>query len=257
MNVQTWKRKEYESWDEAFRGLSPIIRQQSVRVAEYTRVLFVVACKQHFCDNTRDGEDRMRGAYADLAYKCGMYHQLGKALVPHEYQIWQNDFTEEEQEVYKKYTSDGRLLVAALQDKNIRAREKRKGVLIELPTNNIPFLMLRESCEQHMERFDGSGYPKGLQGEEISPIAQIVGLAKELDRIASETKSETPFEIAIDTLMAEADKAFSKQLLDVLDAAKEECRNIQEIYRGIVGVSAVRKAQAQGRRLKRRRESFF
>ena len=230
MNEQTWKRKEYESWDEAFRGLSPIIRQQSVRVAAYTRELFVVACQQHFCDSTKEGEARMRGAYADLAYKCGIYHQLGKALVPHEYQIWQNDFTEEEQEVYKKYTTDGRLLAAALQDKNIRAREKRKGVLIELPTNNIPFLMLRESCEQHMERFDGSGYPKGLKGDEISPIAQIVGLAKELDRIASETKSETPFEIAIDTLMAEADKAFSKQLLDVLDAAKEECRNIYNKY---------------------------
>lgn len=230
MNEQTWKRKEYESWDEAFRGLSPIIRQQSVRIAAYTRELFVVACQQHFCDSTKDGEARMRGAYADLAYKCGMYHQLGKALVPHEYQIWQNDFTEEEQEVYKKYTVDGRLLVASLQDKNIRAREKRKGVLIELPTNNIPFLMLRESCEQHMERFDGSGYPKGLKGNEISPIAQIVGLAKELDRIASETKSETPFEIAIDTLMADVDKAWSKQLLDVLDAAKEECRNIYNKY---------------------------
>ena len=38
----------------------------------------------------------MKGKYADLAYKCGMYHQLGKALVPPEYQIWNNGFTEEE-----------------------------------------------------------------------------------------------------------------------------------------------------------------
>ena len=230
MNEQAWKRKEYESWDEAFRGLSPIIRQQSVRVAAYTRELFVVACQMHFGVETKDGESRMRGSYADLAYKCGMYHQLGKALVPPEYQIWQNDFTEEEKKVYEKYTVDGRLLVATLQDKGIRAREKRKGLLGESPTSNIPFLMLRESCEQHMERFDGSGYPKGLKESEISPIAQIVGLAKELDRIASETKSETPFEIAINTLMADAGKAWSEQLLAVLEAAKEECREIYNKY---------------------------
>ena len=230
MSEQVWKRKEYESWDEAFRGLSPIIRQQSVRVAAYTRVLFVAACEMHFGSETKDGEVRMRGAYADLAYKCGMYHQLGKALVPHEYQILQKDFTEEEKTVYKKYTTDGRLLVANLQEKGTRARDKRKGTLSESPTSNIPFLMLRESCEQHMERFDGSGYPKGLKGSEISPIAQIVGLAKELDRLASETKSETPFEIAIDTLMADKDKEWSEQLLAVLEAAKEECRDIYNKY---------------------------
>ena len=42
---QNWKRKEYESWDEAFRALTPIVRQQSVRVAAYTQVLFVKAVK--------------------------------------------------------------------------------------------------------------------------------------------------------------------------------------------------------------------
>ncbi|MBR6768949.1 MAG: EAL domain-containing protein [Clostridia bacterium] len=230
MNEQVWKRKEYESWDEAFRGLSPIIRQQSVRIAAYTRELFVAACQMHFGAETKDGEARMRGAYADLAYKCGMYHQLGKALVPHEYQILQKDFTEEEEKVYQKYTTDGRLLVATLQEKTTRARERRKGVLSESPTSNIPFLMLRESCEQHMERFDGSGYPKGLKGEEISPIAQLVGLAKELDRLASETKSETPFEFAIDTLMAGKDVEWSAPLLEVLEAAKQECREVYIKY---------------------------
>ena len=40
---QNWKRKEYETWDEAFRGMSPVVRQQSVRVAAYTQALFVQA----------------------------------------------------------------------------------------------------------------------------------------------------------------------------------------------------------------------
>ena len=230
MNEQTWTRKEYESWDEAFRGLAPIIRQQSVRVADYTRALFVVASKKGFGRDVKGGADRMRGAYADLAFKCGVYHQLGKALVPHEYQIWQSDFTEEEKTVYKKYTTDGRLLISSLQMKGERVREKRKGRMGEFPTDNIPFLMLRESCEQHMERYDGSGYPKGLKDKEISPIAQIVGLAKELDRLASETKSETPFNFAMNKLREGKGKEWSEQLISVLDGAEEECRNIYNKY---------------------------
>jgi EAL domain-containing protein (putative c-di-GMP-specific phosphodiesterase class I) len=227
---QNWKRKEYASWDEAFRGLAPLVRQQSVRVAAYTQVLFVQACKLHYGMETKDGEERMRGQYADLAYKCGMYHQLGKALVPPEYQLWQQDFTEEEVAVYKKYTSDGRLLVANLQEKSTRAKEKRKGELIELPTRNVPFLMLRETCEQHMERYDGSGYPSGRRGGDISPIAQIVGLAKELDRIASETKSETPFDIAYEQMIAGKGTQWSPALIGVLIAAKEQCRAVYNKY---------------------------
>ncbi len=230
MRKLKWKRKEYESWDEAFRGLTPVIRQQSVRVAAYTQALFVEACKQHFGANTKDGELRMRGQYADVAYKCGMYHQLGKALVPPEYQIYQSDFTEEEEAVYKKYTVDGRILMSFLQEKGARSKEKRMGKMIEHSTHNIPWLMLRESCEQHMERWDGSGYPIGRLGSDISPIAQVVGIAKELDRIASETKSETPFDIAYDTLLAGSGTLWSPELIAVLKAAKEECRAVYVKY---------------------------
>ena len=144
-NEMNWKRKEYETWDEAFRGLAPVVRQQSVRVAAYTQALFVQACAGSFGTNTDEGKERMKGQYADLAYKCGMYHQLGKALVPPEYQLWQNDFTDEEQAVYRKYTTDGRLLVATLQERGTRAWEKRKGEFVELPTKNIPWLMRRNT----------------------------------------------------------------------------------------------------------------
>lgn len=230
MAQNNWKRKEYETWDEAFRGLAPAVRQQSVRVAAYTQALFVQACAGNFGINTRDGEERMQGQYADLAYKCGMYHQLGKALVPPDYQLWQDDFTDEEKAVYQKYTTDGRLLVASLQEQSNRARERRKGTLIEQPTRNIPWLMLRESCEQHMERWDGSGYPAGRLGSDISPIAQIVGIAKELDRLSSETKSETPFDDAYKTLISQAGTLWSPELIELLKESRTQCRGVYNKY---------------------------
>ena len=230
MKEQTWQRKEYETWDEAFRGLAPAVRQQSVRVADYTHALFVQACADKFAASTPEGQARIRGQYADLAYKCGLYHDLGKALVPPEYQILQKDFTQEELAVYRKYTTDGRALVANLQERSTRARDKRRGELTELPTENIPWLMIRESCQQHMERWDGTGYPDGRKGEEISPIAQIVGLAKELDRLSAETKSETPFEDALAKLRAGSGKDWSAELIKVLDKAETACAEIYKKY---------------------------
>ena len=230
LKEQSWQRKEYETWDEAFRGLAPTVRQQSVRVAAYTQALYVQACASGFGKETAEGVERMRGQYSDLAYKCGMYHQLGKALVPPEYQIWQDDFAEEEKAVYRKYTSDGRLLVAVLQERGARAKEKRRGELIEQPTRNIPWLMIRESCEQHMERWNGSGYPGGRQSRSISPIAQIVGLAKELDRLSAEAKSETPFDDAYDVLLGQSGTLWAPDLIEVLKAAKTKCRAVYSKY---------------------------
>ncbi len=232
MKEQTWKRKEYDTWDEAFRGLAPVIRQQSVRVASYAQVLFVQACASSYGTQTVEGVERMNGKYAELAYKCGMYHQLGKALVPAEYQVWQSDFTEEEQALYRKYTTDGRLLVARLQEKTLRQRTRRRGAdtAEEAPTENIPWLMIRETCGQHMERWDGTGYPEGKKGMEISPIAQVIGLAKELDRLTSETKSEDPFAEAYEKLLTEGGKAFSPELIDVLRAARAKCRAVYRKY---------------------------
>lgn len=227
-NDRNWLKREYESWDEAFRGLSPVVRQQSVRVASYTQVLFDQACGSSFGSDSRGGADRMNRQYVDVAYKCGMYHQLGKALVPSEYQLWQATFTEEEKRIYKRYTTDGRLLVASLQERgNTRGRQRADQ---EIPTKSIPALMIRESCEQHMERWDGSGYPAGRKGNEISPIAQIVGLAKELDRLASETKSETPFDDACQVLYAQAGTLWPASLIEVLKAAREKCYEVFDKY---------------------------
>lgn len=230
MAEQVWKRTYFESWEDAFRGLAPVVRQQSVRVAAYTRVLFLQACEDGFCAGTSAGESQMQGRYADLAYKCGMYHQLGKALVPPEYQLWRDDFTEEERAVYRKYTTDGCDLIAALQESNAYDREKR-GLSAPAPeTANVPWRMQRESCLQHMERWNGSGFPEGRKGSAISPIAQIVGLAKELDHLAAETKSEEPFTEALDAIFAGEDADWNPALIRVLKNCRGKCRSVYNKY---------------------------
>ena len=230
MDQQKWKRVEYDTWDAAFKGLVKQARQESVRVAEYSRELFLQACAMSFGKQIPGGPERIHGRNVDVIYKCGMYHQLGKALVMPEYQIWQQDFKEEEKQLYRKYTTDGRTLVAALQVRGAKSRLWKKGTEEEQPTENIPWLMIRECCQQHMERWDGSGYPEGRKGNQISAPAQIVGLAKELDRLAAGTRCEEPFEEAVQQLIAQSGTLWNPDLIAVLEAARDACRAVYQKY---------------------------
>ena len=230
MEELKWKRVEYDTWDAAFKGLVPQARQESVRVAAYARELFVQACEMSFSRQTQEGQQRIHGRYADVIYKCGMYHQLGKALVPPEYQIWQSDFKPEEQELYRKYTSDGRILVSTLQVRGARSRFWKKDNFEETPTENIPWLMIRECCQQHMERWNGSGYPDGRKENEISPAAQIVGLAKALDKLAAGVRSERPFDEAMELLVSQSGTLWNPELIQVLKAAEAACRAVYQKY---------------------------
>ena len=45
---------------------------------------------------------------------------------------------------------------------------------------------------QHHERLDGSGYPKGLQGQEISELTQILSIADTYDAQISGRCSQPP-----------------------------------------------------------------
>jgi EAL domain-containing protein (putative c-di-GMP-specific phosphodiesterase class I) len=224
-----WKKSEYSSWDDAFHGLVPSLRRASARIADYTQVLFKKALATPFGSGSVYTE-RICPEYEELAYKCGLYHQLGKAQFPPEYQIEQRDFSPEERAAFRLYTSDGRLLVANLQERGNRRWLPHKGSQAEKPTKNIPWLMIRESCSQHMERWDGSGYPAGLREDEISPIAQIVSLAHALDTLTSETVSEDAFGYAIQRLVSQAGTAFNPALIAVLEQAEPECKEIFEKY---------------------------
>ncbi len=236
MNQQGSNDCRYETWDDAFRGLLPRNRQQSVRVASYTRVLYVQACSSAFMKRSAEWPGRVQEKYIELAYKCGLYHMLGKSLLPSELQLWRADFTDNESKQYQSYTTYGRRLVAYLQEKN--ARKKTKDAQSaqfnlyaeEKATDNLTWALVREAAGQHMERYDGSGFPNGLRGDEISPIAQIIGLAKELDLLATTIRSEEPFDEAFAAILAMEGAAFSPKLMEVCKACRGKLREVFRKY---------------------------
>lgn len=212
------RQYKYKSWDDAFRHLVPPLRQHSARVAEYLQILFDRACISDCYTKGSIKRTELKPEYSEVAYKCGLYHQLGKSLLPAELQIWHEDFTEEDKRTYRRYPTEGRALIVNLQGESEEAE------------TSTPNRMIREACEQHMERWNGSGYPSGRTGDDIGIMGQLTGLAKELDRLVCAVKSETPFEDAVDTLMEQKGTYYSADLISVLKAARGELRAVYKKY---------------------------
>lgn len=72
-------------------------------------------------------------------------------------------------------------------------------------------------CHQHHECWDGSGYPFGIKGEEISLFSRIVSIVDVFDALTHDRvyKDAYSFELAKEMMEAEREKAFDPELLDL------------------------------------------
>lgn len=75
----------------------------------------------------------------------------------------------------------------------------------------------RDVVEFHHEKYDGSGYPKGLKGDKIPLNARIFAIADVFDALTSERpyKKSWPIEDAINHLLQKSSRHFDPQLINV------------------------------------------
>lgn len=75
----------------------------------------------------------------------------------------------------------------------------------------------REVVECHHEKYDGSGYPRGLAGDEIPLIARIFAIVDVFDALTSYRayKAEVPLEMALSNIRQGAGSHFDPRLVSV------------------------------------------
>ena len=122
----------------------------------------------------------------------GLLHDIGKALVPRKILDKPGPLTADEMDIIKLHSSQGYHLLSNCAE---ISEEAKLGVL------------------QHHEREDGSGYPLGLKGKDISTCAKFVAIADIYDAMTTERvyrKKMLPF-TAINIML--------NQMGDTLDSA--------------------------------------
>jgi len=110
-------------------------------------------------------------------------------------------------------SSDGKISNQEME--NIR---DHVNVGYEYITNNTSFnAHVKSIIMHHHERIDGSGYPKGLKGDEIHPLAKIVMIADVYDALTSDRPYRKAYNQheAIEYILAHASSKFDFEIAQI------------------------------------------
>jgi putative two-component system response regulator len=165
------------------------------RVRSYSRVL-----AQHLGGMPKY-HDEITPEYARLIYLTSPLHDIGKVGIPDTVLLKPGRLSDREFEIMKTHTTIGaHTLDAALR---------------EFP--GVKFLeMGRDIAASHHERFDGQGYPRGLEGNQVPLCARIVALADVYDALTSKRVYKAAFthDIARSMIAREIGAHFDPDLVE-------------------------------------------
>jgi putative two-component system response regulator len=179
-----------------------------LRTQHYVRTL-AVALQNHprFADVLTDTN-------IDLLFKSAPLHDIGKVGIPDRILLKPGPLSKEEFEIMKTHTTLGR--------DAIDMAERRLG-------RPVAFLeFAKEIAYSHQEKWDGSGYPQGLSGDDIPLSARLMAVADVYDALISRRvyKPAMPHQDAVDIIMAGRGKHFDPDIVDAFWKVREECRAI-------------------------------
>jgi putative nucleotidyltransferase with HDIG domain len=136
-------------------------------------------------------------------------HDIGKIATPDAILLKPGRLTDEEMAIMRRHCERGYEMVS-----------------------KIPFL--REAAEivyAHQERFDGTGYPRGLRAEEIPLGARIFAVADALDAMTSDRpyRKGTAFAAATEEIIRCSGRQFDPQIVEVfLSLPKQTWADLRE-----------------------------
>lgn len=154
----------------------------------------------------------------NMLFKSAPLHDIGKVGIPDRILLKPGRFELHEFEIMKTHTSLGR--------DAIEYAEKALGTQVE-------FLSFAKVIAlSHQEKWDGSGYPQGLAGDDIPIAARLMAVADVYDALISRRvyKEGMPHEKAVLIMMEGRGTHFDADMFDAFVEIQEEFRAIAQRF---------------------------
>ncbi|MBK6636469.1 MAG: two-component system response regulator [Rhodocyclaceae bacterium] len=113
----------------------------------------------------------LTSSYISMLFKSAPLHDIGKVGIPDRILLKPGRFEPHEFEIMKTHTTLGR--------DAIKHAEDSLGMEVEFLS------MAKEIAYGHQEKWDGSGYPEGLAGDDIPVSARLMAVADVYDALIS------------------------------------------------------------------------
>jgi PAS domain S-box-containing protein/putative nucleotidyltransferase with HDIG domain len=172
--------------DDTVKLLAGTMRIRDVYTADHqegvARLAKAIAAEMGF------SEERIKGLWV-----TGMIHDIGKLHIPGEILNKPTTLSSLEYEIVKRHAEVG--------------AETLRGISFPWPVANI--------IAQHHERLDGSGYPRGLKGEDIIEDARILSVADVVEAMCSHRpfRASHGLESALETIQGGSGTLFDEKVV--------------------------------------------
>ena len=165
----------------------------------------------HYCAllTERTGADADR---VEFVRRASMMHDVGKIGIPDGILLKPGKLTDAEKRIMERHTEIGFEILAS-----------RDSDLLDLAAN---------IALTHHERIDGTGYPRGLTGDNIPLEGRIAAICDVFDALTSDRVYRPAFTVeqTIEMMRADAGKHFDTELLELFLSSLDEVLEIRERY---------------------------
>ena len=146
---------------------------------------------------------------------AAVLHDIGKVGIPDSVLNKPGRLTDEEYEIIKSHVIIGRNILETTYGSKI---------------SNKILDYAKDIVYHHHEKFDGTGYPEGLKGDEISLNSRIMSLIDVYDALANDRiyKKAMPYEEVEEFMKSQIGKSFDPKVVNVFLLVKDELKRINE-----------------------------
>ncbi|MES2299105.1 MAG: two-component system response regulator [Pseudomonadota bacterium] len=156
----------------------------------------------------------------ELLYKSAPLHDIGKVGIPDRILLKPGKLDSDEFEIMKLHTVYGRDTIMLVEQ--------------YLGSSNTFLTFAREIAHSHQEKWDGSGYPDGLTGDNIPLSARLMAVADVYDALISKRvyKPAFPHEEALRIMKMGRGTHFDPDILDAFFEIEQQFAQIAEQFHG-------------------------